>query len=225
MSNATRITVATFGVLAGIAGIEHGIGEILQGNVAPAAMTFPSWPDSAFFSILGGEPAMSIVPSFLVTGILAVLVSLVLLAWATAFAARRHGGPILILLSVVLLLVGGGFGPPLLGLVLGITATKIGSPLPWWHASLSAVTRQSLGKVWPWSFAAGLVAWLMLFPGVPFLAYLFDPGGTSEAALVLLLATIIGAFTLLPVTVLLGLARDAAEPIQSEARYARRMAG
>jgi hypothetical protein len=29
---------STFGVLAGLAGIEHGIGETLQGNVAPDGM-------------------------------------------------------------------------------------------------------------------------------------------------------------------------------------------
>ena len=35
MRNAMRMTVSTFGVLAGLAGVEHGIGEVLQGNVAP----------------------------------------------------------------------------------------------------------------------------------------------------------------------------------------------
>ena len=44
MRNATRITVSTFGVLMGLAGLEHGIGEILQGNTAPQEIMFPSWP-------------------------------------------------------------------------------------------------------------------------------------------------------------------------------------
>lgn len=55
MGNATRVTVSTFGALAGLAGIEHGIGEVLQGNVAPDGVTISSWPDSEVFDILNGE--------------------------------------------------------------------------------------------------------------------------------------------------------------------------
>jgi len=33
--SATRITVSTFGAVMGLEGIEHGIGEVLQGNAAP----------------------------------------------------------------------------------------------------------------------------------------------------------------------------------------------
>ena len=69
---ATRIVVSTLGAVVGMAGIEHGIGEILQGNVAPEGVAFLSWPDTEIFRIVGGEPAMSIVPNLLMTGILAV---------------------------------------------------------------------------------------------------------------------------------------------------------
>jgi hypothetical protein len=54
-----------------LAGIEHGVGEIVQGNRAPAGTMIESWPDSAPFEIVGGEPAMTIVPNLLLTGILA----------------------------------------------------------------------------------------------------------------------------------------------------------
>jgi hypothetical protein len=40
------ITVSTFGALAGLAGIEHGIGEVLQGNIAPEGPVVLSWPGS-----------------------------------------------------------------------------------------------------------------------------------------------------------------------------------
>ena len=42
--SATRITVSTFGAMAGLAGIEHGIGEILQGGAAPEGVMILSWP-------------------------------------------------------------------------------------------------------------------------------------------------------------------------------------
>jgi hypothetical protein len=78
MRNATRVTVSTFGALAALAGLEHGIGEILQGTIAPDGLMILSWPKSALFRILGGEPAMAIVPNLLVSGFLTVLFSLVL---------------------------------------------------------------------------------------------------------------------------------------------------
>jgi hypothetical protein len=118
MRSATKVTVSTFGVLTGLAGIEHGIGEMLQGNIAPDGMTILSWPESALFDILAGEPAMTVIPNLLVTGILAILSSLIFLIWATLFVQRKHGGLILILLSIVMLLVGGGFGRQYLALFL-----------------------------------------------------------------------------------------------------------
>lgn len=44
MKSATRVTVSTFGSIAGLAGIEHGIG-VLQGNVAPEEVRISSCVD------------------------------------------------------------------------------------------------------------------------------------------------------------------------------------
>ena len=116
---------------------------------------------------------MTIVPNLLVTGILAILVSLIFLVWATVFIERKNGGLVLILLSIVMLLVGGGFGPPLLGIIIGVTGTRINAPLTWWRTHLSIGSQHFLGKLWPWFFAASLIAWLLLFPGSILLDYFF----------------------------------------------------
>jgi len=203
MRNATKVTVATFGALAGLAGLEHGIGETLQGNRAPDGMLIVSWPGSAFFRIVAGEPAMTIVPNLLVTGILAILVSLVFLVWVTMFVQRKHGGLVLILLSLVMLLVGGGFGPPLLGIILGVAATRINAPLTWWRAPLSRGARHFLRTLWPWSFVAGFIAWLFLFPGSTLLGYFF---GVNNPNLIPILFFFALGFLLL--TVLTGFVYD-----------------
>ncbi len=88
MKSATKVMVATLGTLAGLAGVEHGIGEALQGNVAPAGLAIVAWPGSEPFQVLSGEPAMTIVPSLLVTGILAILASLAYVLWATVLAGN-----------------------------------------------------------------------------------------------------------------------------------------
>src|SRR5512139_3633732 len=98
MRNATQATVSTFGTIMALAGIEHGIGEILQGNQAPAGIMFSSWPGAEFFRSVNGEPAMTIIPNLLVTGILAVLFSVMYLVWATRLVQRKHAGRAMILL-------------------------------------------------------------------------------------------------------------------------------
>lgn len=165
MTRATRVTVSTFGVLAGLAGLEHGVGEVLQDNKAPGGLVTQSWPDAEAFAILGGEPALTVIPNLLVSGVLTILVSLAFLVWATLFLGRRRGGPVLILISALLLLVGGGFGPPLLGLILGVAATRLQTPLTWWRTRLPNGVRRFLAGAWPWLFGAALAAWLLLMPG------------------------------------------------------------
>ncbi|HEX6288133.1 MAG TPA: hypothetical protein VFZ66_03035 [Herpetosiphonaceae bacterium] len=202
MSNATRSTVATFGMLAALAGIEHGIGEIVQGNRPPAAIVIESWPDSALFAIVSGEPAMTIVPNLLLTGILAIVVSLIFFVWATRFVQHTHGGLILMLLSIVLLLVGGGFGPPLLGIILGIAAQGIDAEFPWWRAHLPRGVQHVLSAAWPWSFGGALIAWLLVMPGSMLLDYFV---GLNERTMY---TFIFSAFGLLLLTIVTGCVRD-----------------
>jgi hypothetical protein len=40
--SAARIVASIFGVLAGVGGLTHGIGEVLQGNVAPSGIVINS---------------------------------------------------------------------------------------------------------------------------------------------------------------------------------------
>jgi hypothetical protein len=203
MRNATREITATLGALMGVAGIEHGFGEILQGSIAPPGIVFPSWPGSAFFRIVGGEPAMTIVPNLLVTGISAFIFSLAYLVWATLLVQRKNASLALILLSIAMLLVGGGIFPPIIGMIIGILGTRISSPLTWWRTHLSVGLRHFLAKIWSGSFFACLIAWLLLFPGINILGYFF---GVNDPNLTVIL--ILFAFGSLLLTILSGFAYD-----------------
>jgi hypothetical protein len=176
--DATRIVVATFGVIMAFAGLEHGIGEMLQGPVAPASWFIQSWSEADAFEILAGEPAMTVVPNLLVTGILTVIVSLAVAVWAVGFAHRRHGGLVVIGLSLLLLLVGGGFAPPLLGIVLGIGATRIGAPSRRPPGRLG----RALARSWLPILGVGVVAYLGLVPGTVLLSLVTEvPEGVVYA--------------------------------------------
>jgi len=173
IKSATKVVVSAFGIFLGLAGIEHGIGEILQGNIAPSGIVIKSWGESKLFSILAGEPAMTIIPNLLITGVIAIIVSLSIMLWAVAFVQRKNGGLVLILLSVLLLLVGGGFAPPLIGIIVGAAGTRINTPLPWWRKRLSVNTRRLLSKLWPWSLIVSLLSYFYLFPVSIILWHLF----------------------------------------------------
>ena len=159
MRKATKIVASWFGVAAGIAGIEHGYFEILQGSTRPkgvmiASIGPPCVPEEIWNAC---EPAMTIIPNLLTTGILAVLIGLLVLVWSMFFVQHKNGGAILILLSIALLLFGGGLFPPFIGIVGGIAGTKINK----------SITGEKIGgllrfgaKLWPWPLVIFLV-WII----------------------------------------------------------------
>jgi hypothetical protein len=159
---ATRVVVAALGALVGLAGVEHGIGEVLQGPVRPDGLFILSWPDAAALEILSGEPAMTLVPDLRITGVLAVVVGLAVAVWSIWFAAHRHGGLVLVGLSVLLLLVGGGLVPPVMGVALGAVASRMGRTSD--HAPPPLI--RAIAPAWPWFLAAALVGYLGLMPGM-----------------------------------------------------------
>jgi hypothetical protein len=199
MRNATRVFASTFGAIMALAGLEHGAGEILQGNVAPAGIMILSWPDAPFFRNLAGEPAMTLVPNLLLTGILAVIASLALMAWSVLFVQRKHGGWVMVLLSVALLLVGGGIFPPVLGALVGGVATRINAPAPSKKARQPDGIQRFLVKLWPFSYAICILAWFAMFPA----AYFF--GERYPQAIVAVLLMALGTLVL---TMVSGFAKD-----------------
>ncbi|MFX0120727.1 MAG: hypothetical protein ACFFCU_00160 [Promethearchaeota archaeon] len=202
--NATRVTVSTFGVILGIAGVEHGIGEILQGNIAPSGIMIESWPNSDLYEILSGEPAVTIIPNILLTGVLAILMSLILIIWAIKFIQTKHGGSGFIFLSFIFLLVGGGLaGPLLIGITIGLAATRINSQFKWWNDHVSVEIRRGLSKIWPYSYVACVIGWFSLWPGVIILVYF---SGFQNSLLVYISALF--SFTTLLLTIFSGFSFD-----------------
>jgi hypothetical protein len=204
MKNATQTTIAVFGTLMGLAGIEHGVGEILQGSSAPAGIIFSSWPNSVFFRCMAGEPAMSLIPNLLITGILSILFSTAFIVCALFLAERKGSSAALILLSIVMLLSGGGIFPPVLAFFIGLLATRLNksSAKENTYAQPSGLPRL-LGTAWPWIFIIAIAAWLMLFPGVNILDYYFGVNNES-----LTYTIIVTALAFLALTIFSGLAHD-----------------
>lgn len=204
MRIASRITVSTFGAVMGLAGIEHGIGEIVQGNVRAEGLMFLSWPDADFFRMVSGEPAMSIIRNMLITGVLALLFSVAYVVWAVGFPHKKIGPLAMMALAVGMLLFGGGLFPPVLAFLMGLAAVRIQAPKKWWADKAPAGLRRFFARAWGWIFALCALAWLALFPGLNLLGH--SLGVENEA---LTITIILLAMVTLVLTVISAYAHDA----------------
>jgi len=158
-NHATKTVASTFGVLVGLAGIQHGIFEMLQGNVATNDIMIDAIGTEQMFWEYATETALTIIPNFLITGIFAIIFGLLVTIWSWAFIERKYGAWIFGLLSLILWLVGGGFAPILMALFGFLAAIKIKSSLSWWRNHLPITLRNFLSKLWPWS----LVVYVLVF--------------------------------------------------------------
>jgi len=158
LRKATKLVARWLGILAGLAGLEHGYFEFLQGNVPPVSLVFPSMgppcvPEQTWNAC---EPALTVLPSLRVAGILTMLLGLLIILWSVFFIQSKHGGIVLILLSALLLLAGGGIFPPLIGIIGGAAGMKINKPL---QGKLGRIARWA-ARLWPWPLVI-LVVWLL----------------------------------------------------------------
>jgi hypothetical protein len=159
-TSATRLTAMALGIVTGIAGMEHGLFELLQGNVTTNGLVIEAIGPTQRFWELGTEPAFTVLPNFLVTGILAIAFGLAMIIWSGAFVQKKSGALILALLTVGLFLFGGGFAPIGSALVAIYAASKINKPLTWWKKHLPEEVRRILAGSWIWTLVIVVVVYL-----------------------------------------------------------------
>jgi hypothetical protein len=160
MNRATRTIVSTIGVALAIAGLDHGFFETLQGNHPTSGLIIQAIGPE--MNLWGTEEAFTIVPNYLITGILASLVSLAIIVWSLRYIETKHGATVFGLLFILLFLFGGGiaaqvtFAPFAWG-----AATRIHKPLNFWRRVLPGGLRRGLAKLWPVTLVAGTLSLLI----------------------------------------------------------------
>lgn len=159
MNRSTRIIVAIAGCLFGIAGLDHGFFEALQGNVPTNGLIIQAIGPAQRMWLHGTEEAFTLLPNFLLTGLTAMLTSLAIIVWSVGFIHTRHGPTVFLLLFIVLFLVGGGIGQVVFFIPTWAAATRINQPLTWWRKILPENLRRVLARLWP----ASLVATALFF--------------------------------------------------------------
>jgi hypothetical protein len=148
--SATRLVASTLCILGALSSVGHGIFEMLQGNVTPSNIRIEAIGPAHRFWEYGGEPALTIIPNFFITGIVATSISLVVIIWAVAFIDKKHGLLGLIMLTVMMLLFGGGLAPPTFMMLAIVAAAGINRPLSWFREIIPLKLQQFLVRLWPW---------------------------------------------------------------------------
>lgn len=170
-SGACRTTATAFGVLAGLGGITHGMGEVLQGSVPVDGVWLESWTTGPIAEHMGGEPGVTVLPTALAAGLVTLVASASVLAWSVVGLRTRHGGSVLSLLSAGMLLAGGGVGPPVLGMLAGAVDRSGAGRQPGWMRRLPTSTRRALARAWPAVFVVALANGVFLVGGSVVLVY------------------------------------------------------
>jgi len=148
--NGIRVVVAAFGILCGLTGIIAGCFEIRQGNIVPSGFIIstigPNYSMADDFTYF----AVTIIPNLLITGILAIIVSCLVIMWSVRFVHKKNGVLILLGLSITQMLVGGGWVIDL-ATITCILATRIDKPSNWLRSHLPTNFRLWLTKLLPFS--------------------------------------------------------------------------
>ena len=159
---ATRAVVSTLGVLIGIGSINHGLLESLQGNRPTPDHIVNALGPGYRWTVWtqGGEPAFTLVSNFLLTGLLATLLGLLLIAWSLRYIQRPYGPTVFLLLAVSSFLVGGGVAQVLLFTLNWVAATRIRASLGFWRWLIPVAARRVIGRLWRSTLAVGIVLFL-----------------------------------------------------------------
>lgn len=157
MNRATLTIVRAIGIILGISGLDHGIFEIIQGNVPTGSFFIEAiGPDQLMWEH-GGEGAFTILPTFLMTGVMSVMTGIAMIIWSIKYIDRKRGPLVFLLLNIMLIVFGGGIGAPVLIYpAAGIAATRINKPLHWWQKALPYKIRPMLARLWPYTLGIAL---------------------------------------------------------------------
>lgn len=208
---ARRITALVLCTLFGISGINHGLFEAMQGWKPTGGLVVQAigaaqrmWPH-------GTEEALTVVPNFLITGILAMCAGIAMIVWSISFLHKKHGTLMLLLLFTMLFLVGGGIAQVLFFLPTWAYSTRINKPLRWWKRILSGGAGKRLSSIWKWSLSACCLFFLL---ALEIAVFGFFPGITNQYTLLYVCwGSLALSWILMNASFVSGFAYDIAGPI------------
>jgi len=190
--------------------MDHGLLEILQGNRPTPGLIVNALGSGYRWTVWkeGGEGAFTLVPNFLVTGLLATLLGLLLILWSLRFLHRKHGPMVFLLLGIASFLAGGGIAQIVLFTLNWAAVTRIRASLGFWRRLIPLPACRFLGRWWRWTVAAATTAFLA---GLEIAVVGYVPGVSEPVRILHVCWTlVIGGIGLFLVSFLCGFAWDIA---------------
>ncbi len=126
-------TTSVIGVLLAIACFEHGLFETLQGYKPTSGYIIQAIGENIRWWPGGTEEAFTIIPNYLVTGILVIVFSVFAALWSMKYIKTGMGSAIFLLSFVILTLLGGGIGHIPFYVTTWAFLLKGKSDLLWWR--------------------------------------------------------------------------------------------
>ncbi len=138
--------VMVLGVIWAISGLHHGFFEILQGWNPTDGLIISSIGPAQQRWIHGTDEAFTIIPNFLLSGILSVLLSSIIIYWSTNCLYQRDAGRVFLSLFFGLFLVGGGIGFVPYFLLTWYSIRYIRNPIPGWIHKIPVVFQRIMDE-------------------------------------------------------------------------------
>jgi hypothetical protein len=197
VNQAIQRVASVWGVIFGISSMSHGFFESMQGTTPTGGLMIEAVSEGQRFWSHGAEPALTILPNFLMTGIAAMLLGLALIVWSLRYLDTSRSASVLLGLFVLSMLVGGGIAQVLLFPFICVFAAHIHLPLACWAHILPERLRAVIAPWWGWLL--GLSAAALLY--TLFVAtFGLVPGLSDEAQILnvmgLLLVVALGSYIL-----------------------------
>jgi hypothetical protein len=209
-NRATRSIACTLGVLVGIGSIDHGLLECLQGFRSTPGLIVNALGSGYRWTVWkqGGEGAFTLIPNFLVTGVIAALLGLVIIIWSVRFMSSPHGPSLFLSLGVASFLTGGGVAQIVLITLAWAVATRIGASLEFWRRLIPPTARPQLGRLWPWTLG---VATALFILALEIAVFGYVPGVSGQTLILHICWSILAvALALYLISIVSGFAHDIA---------------
>ena len=210
-NRATWIITSTLGIAYALSGMLHGFFEILQGNKATDGLIiqaiseeFQRWPN--------GEEAFTLIPNFLITGVIAISISIVIIVWSIGYLHKNNGTKIFLLLFIALTLTGGGIGYIVFFVPTWAYATQMNKSLSWWKRKLPEKLRKIVSKTW----GVGLILTVSFFIIALTVSVLGINGASEQKISTTCFLFLLGSIVFYNYTFIAGFAQDIEYKVNSE---------
>jgi hypothetical protein len=147
--NGLKVIASALGVSVGVSGLDHGFFEMLQGNTHTPGFVVQAIGPAQQMWAHGTEEAFTVIPNYLASGVTAMMLGLVTIAWSIGFIDRPSGSRVLLLLGLLLFLTGGGVGMLVFLVFAWAVARRIHRPPTWWRSFVPSGVSSTLSTNWP----------------------------------------------------------------------------